>query len=57
MFSVKNGKCRVKGLVTGRGEDSPNKTVLSGLPGYYDLESVKRERIVFALIFAVADVT
>ena len=42
IFSVKDGKCRVKLGVSPRGEASPCKTVLSSLPGYYDLESVKK---------------
>ena len=54
MFSVKNVKCRVKGLVLWR-----YKTVLSGFPGYYDLESVKKRAYhpLAVFIFAVADVT
>ena len=55
ILSVKNGKCRVKGLVLGSKHCLQN--LVEKPPGHYDLWSQSiRERNVLVLIFAVADV-
>ena len=60
ILSVKNGKCRVKGLVLGAEPDPHTKLFCAPPPPppcHYDLWSQsKRQRNVCVLIFAVADV-